>query len=108
MQALDSFMALECELNERMFFGLWPSCRIYGSTKSLLFAMTVASGCKSCIQADQYVTLANNTACIAVATPKEKQGRSKNAASAFAISLPALFEFGTEFLPPETGASKTT
>ena len=28
MQALDSFMALECELNERMFFGLWPSCRI--------------------------------------------------------------------------------
>src|SRR2546430_4547728 len=33
--------------------------------------MTVASGCKSCIQAGQDVTLANNTACIAVAAPKE-------------------------------------
>jgi len=42
-----------------------------GSTKSLLLAVTVASGCKSCIQAGQDATLANNTACIAVAAPKE-------------------------------------
>src|SRR5260370_3028603 len=33
--------------------------------------MTVASGCKSCIQAGQDVTLANNIACIAVAAPNE-------------------------------------
>ena len=29
IQALDGFIALECELNEGMFFGLWPSCRVY-------------------------------------------------------------------------------
>src|SRR5258705_4311580 len=52
----------------------WPVARAAGytgSTKSLLLAMTVASGCNSCIQAGQDVSLANNTACIAVAAPKE-------------------------------------
>ena len=29
IQALDSFIALEYELNEWMLFGLWPSCRVY-------------------------------------------------------------------------------
>src|ERR1700730_9288464 len=76
MQALDGFIALEYELNERMFFGLWPGCRYTGSTKSLLLAMTVASGCKSCIQAGQDVTLANSIACVAVATPKENGSQS--------------------------------
>src|SRR5260370_35467861 len=28
IQALDGFIALEYELNERMFFGAWPCCRV--------------------------------------------------------------------------------
>ena len=29
VQALDGFIVLEYDLNERMFFGLWPGCRVH-------------------------------------------------------------------------------
>ena len=71
VQARKGFTAVEYCLNERLFFGLWPAAGYTGSTSSLVLATIVASGCKSCIQAGQDVSLANNTACIAVATAKE-------------------------------------
>src|SRR5215207_2235276 len=35
IQALDVFIALEYELNERMFFGLWPGCRVHRQHQKL-------------------------------------------------------------------------
>src|SRR5580700_5803461 len=35
IQALDGFIALEYELNERMFFGLWPSCWVHREHQKL-------------------------------------------------------------------------
>src|SRR5437879_12095563 len=35
IQALDGFIALEYELNERMFFGLWPGCWVHRQHQKL-------------------------------------------------------------------------
>src|SRR3954451_15903007 len=56
---------------DTLFFACGHAAGYTGNTRSLLLAMTVANGCKSCIQAGQDANLANNTACIAVATAKE-------------------------------------
>ena len=35
IQAPDGFITLEYELNERMFFGLWPGCRVHRQHQEL-------------------------------------------------------------------------
>src|SRR5215831_5962686 len=35
IHALEGFIALDCELNEGVFFGLWPGCRVYRQHQEL-------------------------------------------------------------------------
>src|SRR5436305_15047545 len=67
--------------------------------------MTVASGCKSCIQAGQDVSLANNTACITVAAPKEIGSQSTapriTTNAVFGVRCRRFFERPIANLPPE-------
>src|SRR5262245_57122472 len=35
IHSLEDFIALECQLNERVFFGLWPGCRVYRQHQEL-------------------------------------------------------------------------
>src|SRR5271165_2573688 len=53
------------------FFAWGQAAGYTGRTRSLLFAITVAKGCRSCIQAGKEAAFASSNAWIVVATPSD-------------------------------------